>query len=341
MNTSPGDYPVLQHVMRLLDAPGGALEDEPLLPDGRYQTRTVTLRQLSDEVTARLSDSLRGLSAAEFPRLFCSWGKCRVGSTALTNLFGIAGIPAFYQPVKTMMRHRLLGSEPQPWVPPQASTHPQIFSKEMAGPYLVAETIFNPVDLLIASGYPAAKLHLVVMDRDPYSSLASWVARWSDRVPRARLVEHFVLSSLQIHRMRTCARANGVPLTHFAYEASRRPLEAIAALFERLDISRHFHPGVVNDWNERGALESSQSGISFPEEPPVYVVPGLHSSERQYAYKGRDASNLTAAERDLVAALGLPELYRDVAGACVQDLGLDASVAAEMFGPELAASAHP
>jgi hypothetical protein len=333
------DYPVLQRMMALMEAPG-ALDDEPLPPDRKYQTRVVTLRQLEEEVISRLSPSLNTRSAADLPLLFCSWGKCRVGSTALTNLFGIAGVPAFYQPVKTMARHRLLGSEPQVWIPPQASEHPQIFSKEMAGPYLVVETIFNPLEMLLAAGYPAAKLHLLVMDREPYASLASWVAKWSDRVPRSRLVEHFALSSLQIRRMRAYASARGIALTHYVYEASRRPTDAIEALFRRLGLSTRFHPGVVNDWNERGALDSTQSGISFPEEPPVYVVPGLHSSERQYSYKPRDASPLSEGERRLVRELGLPELYRESVAACIQDLGFDGTLSAEMFGPDVAASAQ-
>ncbi len=323
-----------------MEGPERALENEPLQPDGKYQTRTVTLRQLTDEVASRLSQSLRSRSAADLPLLFCSWGKCRVGSTALTNLFGIAGIPALYQPVKTMARHRLRGGEPQAWVPPHASEHPHIFSKEMAGPYLVVETIFNPLEMMVASGYPVQKLHLLVLDRDPYASLASWVARWSDRVSRARLVEHFALSSLQIRRMRSYARANGIAVTHYVYEASRRPTEAIEALFRRLGISQHFHPGVVRDWNERGALDSKQSGISFPEEPPIYVVPGLHSSEKQYSYKARDTGNLSEAERQLVPELGLPELYREIVAACIQDLGFNQSLSAEMFGSETFAAAR-
>jgi len=340
MSTAGNDYALLDRIRHLMEGDEAALAREPLTPDGKYQTRTVTLRQIADEVTQRLTQSLRARSAADLPLLFCSWGKCRVGSTALTNLFGIAGMPALYQPVKTMARHRLLGSEPQAWVPPQASEHPHIFSKEMAGPYLVFETLFNPIEIMTASGYPAERLHLLIVDRDPYASLSSWVARWSDRVPRARLVEHFALSSLQIRRMKAFARANGVAVTHYVYEASRRPMEAIAALFRRLGISRHFHPGVVRDWNERGALDSQQSAISFPEEPPVYVVPGLHSSEREYSFKARDTSNLSAAERRLVADLRLPALYRDVVTACIQELGFDADLAADMFGPETVAAAR-
>ena len=43
-------------------------------------------------------------------------------------------IPSYYQPVKTTARHRFLGDDPPPWNPPQASEHPFIHAKEMAGP---------------------------------------------------------------------------------------------------------------------------------------------------------------------------------------------------------------
>jgi len=193
---------------------------------------------------------------------------------------------------------------------------------------------------LVAAGYPAQKLHLLVLDRDPYAALSSWIARWPDRVPRPRLVEHFVLSSLQIRRMRSYARANGIAMTHYVYEASRRPMEAIAALFRRLDISPQFHPGVVRDWNERGALASKQSSISFPVEPPIYVVPGLHSSEKQYGYKSRDTGNLSEADRRLVSELALPQLYQESVAACIRDLGFDRSLSAQMFEPEAFAAAQ-
>jgi hypothetical protein len=338
MNDLLRAYPDIGRIMDLMGE-RQELYDEPLAPDGKYQTRTITLRQLTDEVASRLRRSLRTRSAVDLPLLFCSWGKCRVGSTALTNLFGIAGIPALYQPVKTMARYRLLDDEPEVWVPPQASEHPHIFSKEMAGPYLVAETIFNPLEIMMAAGYPPQKLHLLVLDRDPYASLSSWVARWSDRVPRARLVGHFALCSLLIRRMRSYARTNGIAVTHYAYEASRRPIEAVAALFRRLGIARHFHAGVVRDWNERGALSSEQSGIIFPREPAIYVVPGLHSSEKQYSYHTRDTGNLSEAERRLVAEFGLPQIYRESATACIEDLRFNRSLATEIFGAQIFAAA--
>ncbi len=315
----------IKRIVDLMTTQKDSIEKQALAPDGKYQTRTITMRQLSDEVSGRLSGHLRTRAAADLPLLICSWGKCRVGSTALTNLFGIAGIPALYQPVKTMMRFRLLNEEPEIWVPPQVHEHPRIFSKEMAGPYLIAETIFNPLEIMIAAGYPPQKLHLLVLDRDPYASLSSWIARWSARVARDRLVAHFILCSLQIRRMRSYARANGIQTTHYVYEASRKPVESVAALFHRLGIASHFHVGVVRDWNERGALSSKQSAIIYPREPAVYVVPGLHSSESQYIYQMRDTGNLNEAEHRMVSEFALPQIYNESVSACIADLGLEVS----------------
>src|SRR6266853_2104922 len=84
-------------------------------PDGTYQTRTATLDSLREEVVACLAEGFRRRGSEQFPTLYCAWGRCRVGSTALANLFGVAGLPSHYQPVKTVARHRLTGGDGDPW----------------------------------------------------------------------------------------------------------------------------------------------------------------------------------------------------------------------------------
>ncbi len=314
-------------------AEDGSLADLELAPDGRWQTRAVTLAGLTREVAAHLAATLGRHEPEDLPVFVVAWGKCRVGSTALTNLFGIAGVPAFYQPVKTTARHLLVGSQPPPWEPPSASEHPLIMAKEMAGPYLAVETVFNPLAMLVDAGYPAAKLHLLVLEREPLVSLSSWLHKWADRLPRRTLVEHFALSSLAAPRMEAWAGEYGVPVTHYLYEASRRPEQTIAALLARLGIGEKFRPEVVNDWDERGELGSERSLIFFPREPEVYVVPGLHSSFTRYAFQPRAASNLMAEERRLVEELGLEELYARSARAMCEELGFDEELARAVLAP--------
>jgi hypothetical protein len=329
------NYPNLDRLIDFVRNDAEELSRLPLSPDGRYQTRVVTLEELTGEVTACLARGFAGKPPDDFPMLYCSWGKCRVGSTALTNLFGVAGLLSYYQPVKTIARHRLLGNEPDSWSLPSPSEGAEIYTKEMAGPYLIAETLFNPLKCLINAGYPARKLHLLVLDRNPYKSLASWLLKWSDKLPANTLVEHFVLSSLNAHRMKKYAADNGIPVTHFVYEASRKPAEAIQHLFKRLGLSSYYHAGVVDDWNEMGALASEKSRIIFPDEPPIYVVPGLHSSETRYLYKDRDASMLDSEQREVVRRAGLPGLYADSVHSCVSDLGLDNVFCEEALKEEL------
>jgi hypothetical protein len=321
----------IDRLIDLIRADADTLYHWPLPPDGKYQTRTVTLDQLTSEVTQTLAEGFANRSPDDFPMLYCSWGKCRVGSTALTNLFGIAGLPSYYQPVKTIARYRMLEADGEPWRPYSSSMRPEIYSKEMAGPYLIAETVFNPLRCLVEAGYPSERIQLLVLDRNPYKSLASWLLKWSDKRPVEALVDNFVLASLNMSRMKRYANSRGILITHFVYEASRKPEMAIQALFKRLGLSSYYRPGVVDNWDEVGALASEKSRIIFPNEPPVYVVPGLHGSERRYLYKERDSSSLTDGQREVIRRAGLPELYEESVQACILELQLSGEFCSGVF----------
>lgn len=297
-----------------------------LEPDGKYQTRPVTLRQLTAEVVERLASAFAHRSPASFPHLVCISGKCRTGSTALTNLFGIAGVPAYYQPVKTILRHHVLSRPGTSWNLPDTTQELVIAAKEMTGPYSVAECLFNPLECLITAGYPSERLHLLLLDRDPYESLSSWLAKWSDRLSRDDLLSHFVLSSVNTERLHDYAVEREIDTVTYIYALSRWPHEAVSALFDRLSIGERFHAGVVDDWGARGAIESERSAIVFPDEPEVYRLAGLHSSRPDYHFKARDTSNVTAAERSAIEAASLVESYqRSVERSC-RDLKLPCDV---------------
>ena len=95
------------------DAP--ALMSLPLEPDGKYQTRSMLLGELACGVVGTLSAAFRRIPPEDFPILHCAWGRARVGSTALANLFGMIGVPAYYQPVKALLRNALTGTPPESW----------------------------------------------------------------------------------------------------------------------------------------------------------------------------------------------------------------------------------
>ncbi|OPZ01042.1 hypothetical protein A5906_22575 [Bradyrhizobium sacchari] len=316
-----------------------ALDTMALAPDGKYQTRPAALDELMWEVRDCLGEAFRRWAPEDFPTLYCAWGRCRVGSTALTNLFGVAGIPSYFQPVKGVLRHRLVGDAGEPWAVPAAAEQPHVFSKEMAGPYVLAESLFLPLQPLIEAGWPADKLHMIMLDRDPASSLASWLEKWSDRVSEDRLIQNYVISTLNAQRVESYARRHGVPVTHYVYEASKDATGSVRKLFERLGLATRFTETAVTDWKERGQIESKGSGVTFLNEPKIYTVVGLHGSDTAYRYRSRKTASLSEAQLEVIGRYGIDDIYRASVDACIRDLSLDADTAARLFGDCLGTAA--
>jgi hypothetical protein len=310
-----------------------ALEFEP---DGKFQTRTVAQQVLAQEVIECLGRDFRHRRREDFPALYYACGKARVGSTPLNNLFGIAGMPSYYQPVKAIQRWLLIGERPAPWALPTPDQHAQVFGKETIGPYMLAECVFIPLQLLIEAGYPAEKLHLLVLDREPQSSLASWLDKLSHLVDEATLVRHYLISALNVGRIESYARRQGVPVTHYVYEASREPIAAARALFNRLGLDHRFAEGAVTDWKEKGELASEKAAIIYPAEPPIYKVRGLHGADTAYRYRGRQPTQVTDAQRSLLAEYGIFDIYRRNVQACARELDVDDTTAARLFGHHFA-----
>ena len=302
-----------------------------LEPDGKYQTRSVALDTLMREMAASLAEGFAGHRAEDFPMHYFAWGKCRVGSTPLTNLFGITGMPSYYQPLKMMMRHLFIGQAATPWAIPMAADQPQIFSKETAGPYVVAESLFNPLRLLIEAGYPANRLRVTLLDRGPASSLASWLDRLHGCVPDSMLLRNYVVAALNMSRMESYARHAGIPVIHYVYEASKEAVRSVRMLFERLGLGDQFAEATVTDWRETGQLRSETSRITYGDEPTIYNVSGLHGSDTAYRYRAR-RSSLTDLQRDMLERCGVNDVYRTSVAACVRDLGLDLATSERLFG---------
>ena len=321
----------LERMADLLRRDHPCLSTTWLEPDGKYQTRGVALDALTREVRDRLSERLRAVPADEFPTLYCGWGKARVGSTALINLFGVAGLASYYQPIKAMLRHALTGGDGAAWQVPRRSVHPQVFIKDVAGPYLLAECLYIPLQLLVEAGYPPDRLHLVLLDRQPISALASWIGKWSDRVSEAKLVRHYVLAALNAVRVEAYARRQGVATTHYVYEASKDAVRSIQALFDRLGLAQRFTATAVTEWNEKGQLESGNAPIIFPDKPAVYDVPGLHGSDTAYRFRQRSTGSITEAHRALLARTGVDAVYSASVLACAADLRLDAAARGRLF----------
>lgn len=320
-------YPLLH---RLAAADDDALTSTPLPPDGRYQVVTTTVDEVTAQIVRTLRDGFAGRSPADYPLLVLGWGRCRVGSTAVTNLFGMAQAAAYYQPVKTIGRFALTDGEGSPWKLPDGE--PVLFAKEMAGPYVPFEALFNPARCLIEAGWPVDRLRLLVLDRQPRASLDSWMAKWVGKIGRARVVENFVLSTLNYARMRRYAAAEGLAVTHFPYECSRLPEETVSRLFARLDIGHLYRPEMLTGWGAAGDLNSDQSKIHNPVEPEPYVVPGLHGNADEYRFRDRQVTALTEAELAVADSPEVVDSYQVSVTSCVQELDLPVPLRDKIFG---------
>jgi hypothetical protein len=327
MTMSTGEFERMADLVRSDDPSLARLVLEPF---GGYQARSITVEALMREVKDCFAEGFRRRGSDEFPTLYCAWGKSRVGSTALASLFGVAGLPSYYQPVKAVMRQCLNGEAGVPMVPADAAKHPHVFAKETAGPYLMAECLIIPLQAMIEAGYPADKLHVIVLDREPLSSLASWINKLSHRVPEALLVRHYILAALNILRVENYARRHGVPMTHYVYECSKEPVRSAQALFDRIGLGGRFTSGLVKDWE----LESGPAGVIFPTEPHIYDVPGLHAAETAYQYRPGGGATLNPAYAELLEQFGIPDVYQASARGCASDLGFDGATSARLFGLE-------
>jgi hypothetical protein len=177
------------------------LESIRFEPDGRFQKTTVTLPQIHELLILHGRDAIAGRAGDALPTLILILGKCRVGSTPLANLFGMAGIPTIYQPLKTTLRYALL-EEPAPaWRLP---AEPVMVIKETVGPYVLPECCFNPLHVLLEAGYPIEPLKVVLLERDPHATFDSWLRHWSDR----RLAETLLTNLLWPRSMSGTWRAS-------------------------------------------------------------------------------------------------------------------------------------
>lgn len=327
----------LERIADLIRLQDSSLDIMPLSPVGEFQTRTVALKTLTSEVTNCLAESFRHRPPQDFPMLYFACGKARVGSTALSNLFGMTGMPSYYQPLKAILRDALVGRPLTPWIVPSASDAPQIFSKETIGPYVLAESLFNPLQLLIDAGYPHSRLHLIVLDREPASALASWLEKLISRAPASTLLQHYVVAALSAVRVASYARRQGVPVTHYAYEVSKEAISSVCTLFDRLGLASSFTESAVTSWQVPGQVQASNARVIFPSEATIYKVPNLHTSDSAYRYQRRATASLSESQLDALERCGVNDAYRASVAACVRDLGLSPATAARLFGDWFAA----
>lgn len=246
---------------------------------------------------------------------------CRSGSTVMLRVFGYAGVPSYFQPLKNLLRWAMLG-ETCDWTLPSA-VHP-IFVKETLGPFTVAESRFDPLKALLDAGLSPERLRLLVIGRRPDDTWISWQRFWRGRTCLANLI----IAYRTTEKIRLASLALGIPTTHLVYEALRDhpPEIVIQRLFARLGVP--YTRSAVSGWQRLPGYGEPGSNVILPREPPELVTPGIHDKpirSLRYAFSPTPMIP-TDADLDDIERLCRSQamgIYRSLASQCCSDLRLD------------------
>ncbi|MET9381010.1 hypothetical protein ABZY09_07930 [Streptomyces sp. NPDC002928] len=253
----------------------------------------------------------------EFAELTLVIGPCRSGSTAVLRAAAATGHTAHFQPFKRLIRRTLLGEEARFALP---SGPGRGVLKETFGPFLLAESAFDPVTILSGLGYPSHLLNLIVTLRHPVDMYLSWerLHRANDRFGGTD-TEVFVAAfrhTLDLHRR---ARDSGLRVTAFAADAlsDSKPEDVLPVLFARHGLA--YSSAAVRWPTAPGVLDASM--VREPE-PELFRAPGALDGVR------RAAAFAFRAPRAGGAANGVPhqvteliDEYQRFAAQTIEDLG--------------------
>lgn len=247
------------------------------------------------------------------PSLILIAGPCRSGTTALGNVFAHAGYISYMQPIKSIRRAIEEGTEVPEFKIDASQT--VIVSKETFGAKTESE-YFDPVEILLKAGYPKEKIHLIMMMREPASTLTSWTWMW-DEV----LMDGFIRSYRESDGILRNAKALGVATTSYVHEAIRDNSSGLVV--ERLFNRTFGNVEVANssvDWSKGPNFESDKK-VRFFDEPPERFV---HAVKTWGGYEYRALkSELLLNEVVKLKEEGIFKIYNDFLQRCKLDLGID------------------
>ncbi|HEY1348285.1 MAG TPA: hypothetical protein VGF67_01510 [Ktedonobacteraceae bacterium] len=264
---------------------------------------------------------------AVVPEIFLLVGPCRSGTTAQAKVFRAAGMLAHHQPLKSVLRCLLQGQQ-ETYTLPQV---PQLCLRETLGPYTRAEATLDPLALLLQAGVPGAKVRVILMLREPLSTLTSWKETFAQGRESAILVHNCIAAYQTMQRIQEQALSAGLPVLHYVYEALRDtdPASLSQRLFARLGLNLVYRE---LDWNRLAPFASTDEHPSLPGEPACYLLPGLPGLQQReteasgLAYTARSAVAIDQALtwQDVVAMseAGIPALYERFRIQTEHDLGL-------------------
>jgi hypothetical protein len=216
----------------------------------------------------------------QLPVIVLVCGHCGGGTTALSNNFVVAGIEAHMQPMKSIQRVAA-GLEERDMIPPIITFHdPLVLIKETFGSSHGCE-VFNPVKMLVEAGYPAHRIKVVGMVREPIATIDSWHRLWG----RAD-TEMFLNTYCQMKQIWDyCAKVGSryLPYTPEIIR-SNDPETVVGNLMSQLDIP--IRTDEICDWHGKPPFGNDPKwpNLHFYDEPPERFIHGVRT-RGGYTYK--------------------------------------------------------
>ncbi|MDY4379455.1 hypothetical protein SOV92_16770 [Pectobacterium brasiliense] len=281
-----------------------AMVDFVQLPaDGNYQKVELNLHTINNLIKNCIREKISSRN-----KFILLWGPCRVGSTALLNVFGECRLPAYYQPIKVLLRE-ILDSGNIKTDLPQFEDISVI--KETSGPYTIAESIFNPLSVLIQSGVSPEKIALVVMHRKADDMLDSWVRKWASLTKKESLYANFLLSHLNEKRIKCTALQYGIKSFDYYSKGVGDCTNDLSKLFTGLELPQLYKEDSISGWKEIDPDKGSYNSVSFPNEPQQFEVKNLHTPVSNYgeSFSTIAGMNKKPIDRSIFITEELKELY--------------------------------
>jgi len=247
------------------------------------------------------------------PNLIIIVGPCRVGTTALANIFSKVGLTVYMQPIKSARRAKEAGEKIVQWKILEGNI---VVAKETLGPKTEAE-FFDPIKILLKAGYPKEKLILIPIIRDSRKTLASWRSMWI-----SLNLEKFVQTYKLVLEIKNKAESMGIKTIPYVHEVTRdqSSYAVIRKLFKKIGLKKSISKNVI-DWT-KGRKFGKDSNLKFYDAPSDRFVKEVKSWET-YKYQEEPYLQLSSSDEVFIKKNKvLEDIYEEFRKGCQKALGL-------------------
>ncbi len=255
----------LEPFVRLVERNDELLRGCLLDPSPPFSIRQTKLSEVEDA----LAEALHRALGSNQPEVVLIWGRCRVGTTAIANVFGRAGLKTHYQPIKTWLRHYLLDLD---FPPLSLSMEKRVVIKETSGPFSLAGCLMDPLRVLLMAGVDPSRISMVIVERSPLASWESWLSKWREQLHETELLRNFILSAMNRKRVEDTARRVGVRYLVFRIERATPQLAdaSMRGLFSELGLVGLYNADRQVECVEDAKQEGVNRALTFMPLPEPF-----------------------------------------------------------------------